>query len=184
MHGFSTPSDYACEWPQANPETYTGDYTLTVGGILPDGVFMDQCTEPMRLHDFKGRYFVVDVSATNCPPCKNMAEQEPAFAEAMAEAGIDVSVITLMAPSLSVVLSPTPTETLVEWATTYGLYDPVVEDRGWGYWIVGDALGDDFGYPSWVVVSPDLEVLDIGNGFSSFDGISETIQAHANGPSD
>ena len=178
MHGMTPPTSYACGWQKADPPAYEGDYTLAVGQILPDGYFLDQCNESVRLHDFKDTYIVIDISAVNCPPCRSMAETEPEFAADMEEQEIPVSVLTLMAPSLSEVLSPTPLETLVEWVDTYGLNSPVMSDRGWGYWLAGAALGDSISYPTWIVIAPDLSVLEMGTGFSSWDGISSTIKSH------
>jgi hypothetical protein len=179
MQGWTIPETYDCGWPKADPEPYSGSYDLEIGGVLPDGIFADQCGQPVRLHDFKGQYLIVDISAENCPPCQSMAEQEPAFKTLMAENDIEVTVITLLAPSLSAVLDPTPTSMLLEWADTYGLHDPVLADRGWGYWLGNAALGDGFGYPTWIVIDPELVILDIGNGFSSWDDIATLIQENS-----
>ena len=178
MHGMTPPSSYSCGWQKADPPAYDGDYTLAIGQTLPDGVFLDQCNESVRLHDFKGTYIVIDISAVNCPPCRSMAETEPAFADDMEQQGIPVSVVTLMAPSLSEVLSPTPQETLLEWVESYDLHSPVLSDRGWGYWLGGTALGDEFAYPTWIVIDPELNVLAMGTGFSSWDEIATTITNH------
>ncbi len=183
--GMEPPESYACGWPKADPPPFTGSYTLNVGEKLPDGVFKDHCDEPVRLHDFMGKYLFIDISATNCGPCKILAQTEAEFIESMNNNGIEVEVITLMAPSLSAILDPTPVEVLQDWVDTYSLHSPVFADRGWGYWLGKEALGEDFGYPTWLIVSPELEVLEISKGFgvneetSTWDGISEIISNHA-----
>ena len=182
-HGFSVPETYECGWPKADPPPYTGDYNLAVGQTLPDGVFKDRCDEAVRIHDFAGKYLIVDISAVNCPPCQAMAAAEPAFIEAMAAEGIDVEMITLLAPSLSAVLDPTETQILEDWTTEFGLHSPVLGDRGYGYWLGKGAMGDDFAYPSWVLVAPDLTVFEVGKSFSSFDLIGESIRSHNSGGS-
>jgi hypothetical protein len=98
--------------------------------------------------------------------------------------GIDVEVITLMAPSLSDTLGVTPLEDLQAWADTYGIEGPVLADRGYGYWPVGlfaEASLGGFGYPTWLIVAPDLTVIDGGVGYSSWSGIAVAIEEHAGG---
>jgi len=146
--------------------------------MLPDARMYDRCNEAVRLHDFGGSYLVVDISAVNCPPCRGMAEQEPAFAEKMKGDGIDVEMVTLLAPSLSEVLTPTTTEILTEWTSEYSLTGPVLADRGYGYWLGKEAL-DSFAYPTWILVSPDLTVFEMGTGFSNFDSIEASIRTHS-----
>ena len=169
MHGFHPPSSYACGWPKADPPNYTGDYLLQVGATLPDGLFKDACDETVRLHDLADdSYLLVDMSAYDCPPCQQMAAGEQDFIASMADQGIAVEVVTLMAPSLAKPLDETPTATLVAWADAYGLTAPVLGDRAWGLSMFLPALGDGLGYPSWVLVAPDLTVISFGSGFSGF----------------
>lgn len=174
---------YACGWPKADPVEYTGDWTADVGDTLPDGVFHDGCEEPVRLHDFAGDYLIIDVSAMDCPPCQTAAQDEPAFAAAMAAEGLDTHVITLLAPSLSAVYD-TPTQTeLHNWISRFDLeHSPVLADRAWGPTVgaaAADAGAGGFGYPTFLVVSPELEVLDIRVGFSSWDAMGDVIRDHA-----
>ena len=91
--------------------------------------------------------------------------------------GFDIEMVTLLAPSLSSVLSPTSTETLTAWTEEYQLDGPVLADRGYGYWLGNDAL-ESFAYPTWILVAPDLTVFELGTGFSNFDGIEASIRAY------
>lgn len=178
MAGYTPPSSYSCGWPSAEALPYEGDWSIAEGELLPDGWFLDSCEQSVRLHDFAGRWMVIDVSAMDCPPCQDMARDEPAFAENMAQAGVDVAVITLLAPSLYATLDPMSTEQLQEWESTYDLHSPVLGDRGYGYAVVGswaDAALGGFGYPTWVVVDPNLKVVGGGVGYSSFAPIEELI---------
>ncbi|MFT7518009.1 MAG: hypothetical protein ACI9MC_000133, partial [Kiritimatiellia bacterium] len=61
----------------------------------------------------------------------------------------------------------------------FGLHGPVLADRGWGYWLGNEALPTGFAYPTWILVSPELEVLDMGAGFGGFDRHKAAILAHA-----
>lgn len=167
-HGLVPPPAYACGWPTANPPEFKGEYAFEVGRKLPDGVFLDRCEEPVRLHDFNGRYLVIDISALDCPPCQDKARGEHDFVANMAAADINVEVITLLAPSLSAPLDPAEPSVLNSWMLEFGLLSPVLADRGYGYWMGGEALGNDFGYPTSLTVGPDLKIIDIRSGFGGW----------------
>ncbi len=160
---------YLCGWPDAEPPAWEGPWTVEVGQTLPDGWLRDQCLENLRLHDFSGRWLVIDVSAMDCPPCQDMAAGERAFIETLAREGVDLEVVTLLAPSLSDPLGQTSLSMQLEWVSAFQLQSPVLADRGWGAWVLGAALGQDFAYPAWAVVSPDLEVVAVGTGFGGWD---------------
>jgi thiol-disulfide isomerase/thioredoxin len=179
-NGFVPPATYECGWPKANPPEYTGDYQLKKGGTLPDGLFRDKCGEVVRLHDFKGAYLVVDMAAIDCPPCQQMASEEEQFVADMAAQGIEVHVVTLLAPSLSNVFGNTSQTQLKSWSTKYKLASPVLGDRGWGLSVFEPAIGtDNIGYPSWAIVTPDLKVLNFMTGYGGFSEIKTAIVADA-----
>jgi hypothetical protein len=179
FHGFAPPAEHACGWPTTSSELVLGKGPLEIGKPLPDGLFMDVCEEGVRLHDFEGKYLVIDVSAMDCGPCRSMAAEHGEFVTAMTEAGLDAEVITLLAPSLSGVLDTTKTSELQDWIDTYALHSPVLGDRGYGYWLLGESLGEEFGYPAWAVVAPDLEVIEVWKGFGGWEDISAIITEHA-----
>ncbi len=180
LNGWVPPATYACGWPKADPPAYTGDYSLAVKGTLPDGLFHDACGETVRLHDFKGSYLVVAMSAIDCPPCQDMAGKEEAFIADMAAQGVKVHMITLLAPSLANVVGLTTTKMLNAWTTKFGLTVPVLADRGWGLSTLGVALGDQVGYPSLVIVDPGLKVIKYESGFGGFADIKAAILADGN----
>lgn len=181
MQGMAAADSYACGWPKADPAAYDGDYRAAVGETLPDGLFPDVCEDTVRLHDFAGRYLIIDISAMDCGPCQSAAEDEPAFVAAMADEGLEVEIITLLAPSLSETAYTASTEEIQTWIDAFGLESPVLGDRMWGLMVIGDAAGEDFGYPAFAVVSPDLEVLDLHVGYGGFDDMAAIIRAHAGG---
>lgn len=180
LHGFVPPATYACGWPKADPPAYAGDYTVVKGATVPDGVFKDKCDEPVRLHDFKGSYLLVDMAARDCPPCQQMASEEEAFVTNMKGQGIDVHVVTLLAPSLANPLGDTTTTMLNSWVTKYGLTSPVLADRSWGVAMFVPLYPDTLGYPSWVLVDKDLKVMKWGNGYGGFAEMEAAIVADAN----
>ena len=181
MHGYTPPDTYACGWPKADPAAYDGPWEITDSGTMPDGWFLDVCDEPVRLHDFKGAYLVIEVSAMDCPPCQTAAEAEPEFEAALHEAGIEAYAITLLAPSLSDVAGTPTNAQLQQWIDLFSLTSPVLADRGWGYKLVGDHMGDDFGYPTLLVYDPDLNLIYQQVGFSTYDDILDAITTHAGG---
>ena len=179
MHGFHVPDSYACGWPKADPPAYTGDYTVSLSSTVPDGIFKDECGETVRLHDFAGDYMIIDMSAIDCPPCQQMASQEEAFIQNMASMGITVHVITLLAPSLANPLGETTTAMLDNWTSSFGLTAPVLADRGWGLSMFFPIFAEETGYPSWVIVDPNLQVIDLGTGFGGYTEHEQTILADA-----
>jgi AhpC/TSA family len=180
LHGFEPANSYDCGWPTSNAPEYTGDYKIVVGETVPDGLFLDACDEVVRLHDFEGDYLLIDMSAIDCPPCQQMASGEEAFVGSLALEGVDVHVITLLAPSLADPLGETTNSMLNNWVNTYGLQSPVLADRGWGLTMFLDAIGEGLGYPSWVLVAPDLTVVEFGSGFGGWAAHEASILAHAN----
>ncbi len=182
-NGWVSPATYACGWPKADPPPYTGDYALKVGGILPDGIFHDSCGEAVRLHDFKGTYLVVDMSAIDCPPCNTMAAAEEKFIADMAAKNIKVNMITLMAPSLSNPTGVTSKKQIDAWIKKYKLTTPILSDRSWGLSTFGVAIAQaDLGYPSLAIVDPDLKVLSFESGFGDFAAIEAEIAKDAAKP--
>jgi hypothetical protein len=167
LHGFVPPDTYACGWPKAAPPAYAGDYVMTKGATLPDGLFLDKCGETVRLHDFAGKYLLVDMAAMDCPPCQAMASQEEQLIADMAAKGIDLQVVTLLCPSLSDVFGEETKTKLDAWINNFDLTTPVLADRGWGVSIFLPAVGDaTFGYPTWALVGPDLKVIDFQTGYA------------------
>lgn len=178
-HGFVAPNMYACGWPKSNAPAYNGDYVLKKGGQMPDAVLKDKCNEPARLYDFQGQWLVVEMSARDCPPCQAMAMGEEQFVTDMKAQGIDVHVITLLAPSLADPLGDTTTTMLTQWTTKWALNSPVLADRGWGISVMSIAVDPmQVSFPTWTIVDPTLKVIDFGAGFGTWDDFKMTILAN------
>ena len=179
LNGFRPPESPTCGWPRTEAPPYVGDYGLAEGETVPDGLFRDACEETVRLHELAGRYLFVQMAAADCAPCLALAEQEEAFASDMAAEGIDVRVVTLLAPSLGDTLGTADTELLDDWTVAFGLTTGVVlGDRGWGRSMFEPVFGEA-GYPSWVLVAPDLEVFAIGQGAEPFEDFADLLREHA-----
>jgi hypothetical protein len=65
----------------------------------------------------------------------------------------------------------------VAWENTFEAHGPVVGDRGWGFAVASSQWGYEITYPTWIVVDPDLEVVDYGEGFPGWDVIVDEILA-------
>jgi len=173
LHGYTPPDTYTCGWPSRHAPPYEGPYTLEVGELVPDGVFLDRCDEAVRLHDFAGQWLVIDVAAMDCGPCQQMAAEARPY---LALAGPNVQVITLLVPSLQDPFAPTTRADIDDWATTFGVETPVLRDRGWGFWMSYAAFGDDFGFPATIIVGPDGRIRDQWVGYGGWDWVGDVIE--------
>jgi len=175
MWGFGVPEAHSCGWELQPADPYRGRYRLRQGKTLPDGWFGDACGEGVRLHGLVGPSLIVSVSAVDCPPCREMAEGESSALADMRADGLDVEAVTLLAPSLSGVVDPISTQRLQTWVDDFGLDAPVLGDRGWGYWLGSESLGDAMGYPLIIVTDPQGKVVQIRSGFGSWEELAAVV---------
>lgn len=171
---------YACGWPQNDPGTLTLDYTLTEGGTFPNVRLKDQCGDDLALWDLYGSYLIIDSSQPDCGPCRSMASEAEAFKAQMEEEGISVFVVSLLGNGLADPMSTPDEDTLNAWVSDYGLLDPVLYDRGFAYALFPEFsetfTGEDFGYPVWLVVDPEMNLIYANIGFSSWDPVAELLR--------
>lgn len=171
---------YACGWPQNDPGDLTVDYTLGVGQTFPNVYLVDQCGERLSLWDLYGHWLVLDASQSDCGPCQSMASTAEAFVEAMATEGYDVKVVSFLGNGLSEPFGTPSAETLDSWVETFGLTDPVLYDRGFTYALfppfITSYSGDSFGFPTWLLVNPQMELVHGNVGFSSWDDVGSVIR--------
>jgi hypothetical protein len=172
---------YACGWECNDPGDLGGEYPLAPGAVLPNFRLADQCDEQVDIHDLYGSYLVLDSAQSDCGPCLSMAEQGEAFRETLVADGIPVRLVPLLGAGLSDVGGTPDTATHQAWVDRFSPVDPVLADRGWGYAALGAYLpeheGTDIGWPAWIIIGPDMVVLQGGVGFSSWDDIGAIIRA-------
>ncbi len=159
-----------CGWPHCNPGGPSPTQAVATGSVLPNERFSDVCGGEYNLWDGWGRYLVVEASSPDCGPCRTLAENEEAWVEAMAERGITVEWITLLNASLSMVNQPAEADVLASWVDTFGSTGPVLADEGYAYGLFPTYLGDTdggMGFPTMIVVNPDMEVLGSDGGFAT-----------------
>jgi hypothetical protein len=172
---------YACGWECNDPGDLTGVYPLALGAVVPDFRLADQCDEPVSLWDFYGSYVVLDAAQSDCGPCRAMAEESEAFKAEMRTQGIPVRLVSLLGNGLADVTSTPSEATQDAWVSTFELSEPVLRDAGWSYALFPDFIeettGEGMGYPAWVVVAPDMTVLQGNVGFSSWEAVGDIIRA-------
>jgi len=171
-HGYFPAETYTCGWIDRDAPPYTGPWTLTEGARLPDGTFHDRCDEAVRLHDFAGRWLIIDISAMDCGPCQNAAFEAEDF---LASLDVPVTQITLLAPTLEYPIRTTTSAELDAWVDAFDIEQPVLADRGWGYRMGVDHFQERFGYPTIIVVGPDLIVREAWVGFTGWDLVADVI---------
>lgn len=176
---------YACGWECEDPGDLVGTSPLGLGETIPNGRFRDQCGEMVDLWDFHGSYLVIDASQSDCGPCRTMADTHDAFVQQMRAAGIPVRVITLMGNGLAATWETPSEETVDAWVEAYGLTEPVLADTAWtlSYFptFIDGYSGEDYGYPAWIVVDPELRPIHGNVGFSDWDAVAEVIVSDAEG---
>ena len=109
-----------------------------------------------------------------------MAETEHEFVEQMQTAGIPVRVVTLLGNGLGDPTGTPSQDTFDTWVSDFDLTEPVLKDKGYAYALFpgffSETYGDAFGYPAWLIVTPEMELLYGNVGFSSWDGVAEMIE--------
>lgn len=180
MQGWTAPDKYSCGWDKADPPAYTGDYKLAKGAIIPDGNMRDACDEPFRLHDAKGSYLVLIVSARDCPACKQMASADSDTVASLASEGITVKTITVLQQSLNDPFTSPSVTGLKAWAVMHDIKTPVLAERGLGTFMLLQQSSDKISLPSWIVIAPDLKVVAIGTG-AKWSAVIAAIRSHHSG---
>ncbi len=179
------PDAYACGWECEDPGDLVGTAPLALGETIPNGRFQDVCGDTVDLWDFHGSYLVIDASQSDCGPCRSMAQTEHAFVQQMRAAGVPVRVVTLMGNGLSATYETPSADTLSSWVDTYGVDEPVLADTAWTLSFFPSFIqgysGEDYGYPAWIVVDPELRPIHGNVGFSSWDSVAEVVMADVEG---
>ena len=172
---------YACGWSQADPGDLELDYDLRIGSVFPNVRLVDQCSERLALWDLYGRWLVLDTAQPDCGPCRSMAASAEAFVEQMAGEGVEVMVVNLLGAGLAAPFDEPDPEVYASWVEDYEPSGPVLKDLGFAYALFPDfaeeATGESFGYPTWVVVGPDLRIHAVNVGFSDWEAVAEVIRA-------
>ena len=178
-----SPDAYSCGWPTNDPGTLTLDYDLGVGKTFPNVRLEDQCGDKLALWDLYGSWLVMDTSQSDCGPCQSMAATAEAFVEDMAAEGFDVKVVSFLGNGLSDPYGTPDESTHTNWVESFGLTDPVLYDRGFAYALFPDFVeehtGEGFGYPTWIVVDPEMNLVHGNVGFGSWDDVGDVIREAA-----
>ena len=174
---------YAGGWPQESPGLEEVSWELAVGQRFPNARETDQCGDKVDLWDQAGRYIIVDISQHNCGPCQVMATDFAELDEVLAADGIEIDMVTYMGNGLSDPLTPPSQEIVDQWQERFGTHGPLFLDRGFAYNTLHDFVEQQsdasFGFPAWVVLGPDMEILHGQIGYGSYDEVETMIREHA-----
>lgn len=174
---------YACGWPQADPGDLVLDYEAHLDQVFPNVRLVDPCGEELALWDLSGRWLVIDTSQPDCGPCLQMASTAAAFVEEMAAEGVEVVVVSLLGAGLAEPHLSPPAEVYDDFVESYGHGDPILVDEGFGYAVfsrlAASDLGESFGFPTWVVVDPQMRLVHGNVGFSDWDAVAQVIRSGA-----
>ena len=171
---------YTCGWPQNDPGDLILDYNIGIDKTFPNVHLRDQCGERMSLWDFYGSWLILDTTQSDCGPCRSMAAgAEEALAD-MRAFGLDVVMISFLGNGLSYPYESPSQATLDSWVDTYELEDPVLFDEGFAFALfpgfVEEFTGEGFGYPTWLLINPEMKLVYGNVGFGSWENIQNAIQ--------
>ena len=97
----------------------------------------------------------------------------------MREQGIEVMMVSFLGNGLSAPFETPDTTTFTNWVEQYDLQDPVVYDEGFTYALFPDFVerftGEGFGYPTWLLVDPDMTLVYGNVGFGTWEDIQNKI---------
>jgi thiol-disulfide isomerase/thioredoxin len=172
---------YACGWECNDPGDLVATWPMTTGEVSPDLRLADACGEDVSMWDFYGSYVVLDASQSDCGPCRSMADTSEAFKAELRAEGIPVRLVNVLGNGLGDVLGTPSAATVDRWISDFDLTEPVLADKGWTYALfptyLEESTGEDMGYPAWVVIGPDMRVIEGNVGFRSWDDVGAIIRA-------
>ena len=173
---------YTCGWPQNDPGTLEMDYHIDVDKTFPNVHLIDQCGERLSLWDLYGHWLILDTTQSDCGPCRAMAGSSEEALQAMRADGIDVMMVSFLGNGLSAPFETPSQSTFDNWVETYNLHDPVLFDEGFAYALfptfVEDFSGEGFGYPTWLLVNPEMTLVYGNVGFGSWDNVRSVIEEY------
>ena len=171
--------EYSCGWPQNDPEDLIQDYQIDIGKTFPNVHLVDQCGERLSLWDLYGHWLILDTTQSDCGPCRSMAASSEEALTQMREQGLDVMMVSFLGNGLSAPFETPDSATLTNWVEEYDLQDPVLYDEGFTYALFPDFVenfsGEGFGYPTWLLVDPQMTLVYGNVGFGSWDDIQNKI---------
>jgi hypothetical protein len=158
---------YLCGWPVNDPGTLATDYVLALDATFPTVALTDACEEELWLWDLYGAWLIIDTSQPDCGPCQTMASEMGAVLDAVREAGQEIYYVTLLGNGLSVPYQEPDSEVWLDWLTAFDDGEPILQDRGFGYATFSPYYADDFGYPAYAIVRPDMTVETVEKGWGT-----------------
>jgi thiol-disulfide isomerase/thioredoxin len=163
--------------PPSTPPPATPHTGFTVGEVAPNLVAYDQDDHAAPLYRFANQALVLDFCAMWCTPCQRMAPSVTAITQALRNAGIAFTYLTVLLQNLQ--RRPATVDNARQWAHRYGITTPVLQPRGeydsqaWQQFVDYASANDleSEAFPTLVFLDPDRRIQRVNVGLMSADDV-------------
>lgn len=147
---FSCPEN---GWVRADPPSGLTGTGSSTGDTIPDFQMTDQHGDAVCLYQFYSHPVLLDISTMWCAPCRDIAGDVQATADAYKDQGLVY--LTVLAQDLGT--DPPDQDELNQWADYYGIVEPVLSDANAYYQQV---MSEPYGFPGLFLLGPDMRILE------------------------
>jgi len=169
----------SCGWGNTGPVVVPSSYETSLGAPFPNLRLMDQCDDLVDLYSFSGSWIILDFTQPDCGPCQNMASASQDFLQNLRAEGVSVNMVSIMGKGLDEPWASPSRGIVDDWVEYFGINEPVLIDEGAGVALLPEfydqEYGASFGYPAWIILDPEMNIVRGFTGFSDFSTAREVI---------